>query len=362
MFTTATIHMMNAAVYLLICRPTEANGVIVSFKGIETCIYEYEFDGKKTLRNDTIHVDFSNISLFSQTESFQFGAYVFPFRIQLPKTIPGTFQCTGKTERALWNIDVSYTLRAQAVGADGIMVSQQIVVYQAEQKDIEDNFVGSAADKSFQTSWFPIQNKKLHLTVRLVENWVETGSNLQLKLIVSNPSRKKVTGFTIKLLRYLKLAIRDNDSKTRKVLDNMEFSEDEIIIAPESGPHLISSLSGESDLLMNGKLSVGLDKLQIPLVEKVMETQIPVPPTVTGKHVKNQYGLEISIKINDLPVEPLTLHIPGILPKKNKEWLQWTPPHWTSQTEVKQASSVFNVPDHLLRTEAFSGLPPFQVL
>lgn len=32
-----------------------------------TGIYEYEFDGKKTLRNDTIHVDYSNISLFSQT-------------------------------------------------------------------------------------------------------------------------------------------------------------------------------------------------------------------------------------------------------------------------------------------------------
>ncbi|CAL1546520.1 unnamed protein product [Lymnaea stagnalis] len=354
------------AVYLNICTPTEANGIQVSFKGIETCIYEYEYDGRKTLKNETIHINFSNVDLYSQTEFFQFGCYVFPFKFDLPKTIPGTFKYKGAANGSAWDVDVSYLLQAHAVKVDGIQASQKLIVYQAKESECKDSHVGSANDVSFKPSLFSLTGNRIHITIKLLENFVETGSNMQLRLIVTNQSKVHVSGFTIKLLRYLKLYMRGMEMSDHvvpkksdsKVLQNMEFSENKLHIAPEFGPHQVYSMTGSFDALMVGNCSSGLDRLQIPLQENLDD----IPPTVEGKHVKNQYGVEVIVRFNNGHTETVNLKIPGVLPRKNLEWGRWTPPDWTFRAETKLSTSLFSVSELLLRTEAFSGLPAFQVL
>nr|KAI8765637.1 arrestin domain-containing protein A-like isoform X1 [Biomphalaria glabrata] len=342
---------VHGAVYLLISRPTEANCIQITFKGIETCTYKYEHEGRKTLQNETAHADFSNVNLYSQKEYFQFGSYVFPFKFELSKTIPGTFHCTGKQNGAEWEVDVSYVLQAQA---NTMQVSQKIVVYQVDETNMQNNLLGQAKDVSFSPSFF--SKTRVHITVRLIKNYVETGDNMMMRLILTNPSKLHVTGFSIKLLRYLKLYLTYRGTSEKQLTANMEFTNGVIVVAPETGPHTVYSMEGESCAFSAGNSS--LDRLQIPL----KENRINLPPSVEGKNVKSQYGLEVRVKFSNGHSETLLLPIPGVLPCKNEQWSQWCPPDWTFKAETKLSSSLFSVPEYLLRTEAFSGLPTFQVL
>ncbi|KAH9495444.1 hypothetical protein Btru_015115 [Bulinus truncatus] len=335
-------------------RPTEVNCIQIAFRGIEKCIYKYENDGKKVFENETAHADFSNVNLYSQKEFFQFGSYVFPFKFDLPQTIPGTFHCKGKLNGAEWEVDVSYVLQAQA---HSMQVSQQLVVYQAEERALQDNTIGKAKDVSFKSSHFPWSGKKIHVTARLLKNYVETGENMMLRLIITNQSKLHVIGFSIKLLRYLKLHFRNSGlSQNKSTISNIEFTSETVNIAPESGPHIVQLKEGKSGEFLAGNSC--LDRLMIPL----KENYACLPPSVDGKNVKNHYGLEISVTFSNGHSENLMLPIPGILPLKNEQWRNWHPPDWTFNAETKLSSSLFSVPEHLLRTEAFSGLPTFQVI
>uniref|UniRef100_A0A0B6ZEX9 Uncharacterized protein n=1 Tax=Arion vulgaris TaxID=1028688 RepID=A0A0B6ZEX9_9EUPU len=347
-------------VYLNVCRPTEANGIKISFRALETCVYEYECHGNKKLKNETAHVDFSDVNLYSQADCFDFGSYVFPFKFDLPKEIPGTFQYLGHTSKTSWEVQVTYTLNAKAAGADILQTSQLIVIYQVQEEALKDSKWGSACSVSYETTRFFLRRQKIHITARLIENYQTSGSNMQLRLIVTNPTKLKVKSFRILLLRYLKLYVREKMAD--KMLDNMEYNSDVFHIAPENGPHIVYSREG--DLGSFDIDSLELDQLQIPLRERLLgeDTETDIPPSVVGTHVKNQYQLEITIVFENNYRKVFNLKVPGVLPEKNQQWLQWRPPDWTFKAECKLSRSLFSVQESTLRTEAFSGLPTFQVL
>ncbi|XP_005091018.1 arrestin domain-containing protein A isoform X2 [Aplysia californica] len=350
------------AVYLNICRPTEANGIRITFKGGEKCCYEYEDDDgkKKQLKSESTHVDFSDVTLFSQNGYFDLGRYVFPFRFQLPKDIPGSFKCSGQTAKSSWSATVSYSIKACAIGAEDIQVIQPLVIYEAELEDLKQGQFTSAKDSSFEVSGFlPRMRKRVHVTAKLLDNYVECGSNVQLRLIITNPSKVKLTGFSIKLIRYLTLHMRDAPPCV-KASGNMQFMNDACQISPESGPLVVRTVSGNSETIIIG--NGGLDKLQLPLAENVPEGTRDVSPSVTGKHVKNQYGVEVAVTFSNDHTESFTLPISGVLPRTNTNWSRWRAPDWTFHCETKLSSCIFSVTEQMLRTEAFSGLPMFQVL
>ncbi|GFO02090.1 arrestin domain-containing protein a-like [Plakobranchus ocellatus] len=351
--------VIYGAVYLHIGTPTEATGIKISFKGIERCTYEYECDGKKSLKNETLHVNIHQAELYSQSECFQFGCYVFPFCFELPQDAPGSFQYRGSSDKGSWKLDITYVLLAHAEGSDGIQASQSIVVYQASELALAERSIGCAQDATVEVCRFPLSSKLIHITVKLIDNYVETGTNLQLRLVVTNPTKVKMTGFNVKLLRYFRLFLKDQ-AVAKSLLDNMEMVEDVCHIAPESGPLEVLSIASSSYSAMAG--NAGLDRLQIPLRENLTGQSADLAPSVSSKHVSNRYGLEVSISFSNNHKETLILGVPGVLPRKNREWSKWKPSEWVYNAETKLSSSCFSVPHQLLRTEAFAGLPSFHVL
>ncbi|GFR68422.1 arrestin domain-containing protein A-like [Elysia marginata] len=351
--------VVNGAVYLHIGSPTEATGVKISFKGIEKCTYEYDCDGRKSMKNETVHVYIQEVTLYSQAECFQFGCYVFPFRFELPFDAPGSFQCIGSSLKGSWTADISYKIQAHAEGADAIQASQTVVVYQTDEQALSERAFGSAQEATVEVPRFLLSNKSIHITTKLIDNFVETGSNMQLRLIVTNETRVTVTGFSVKLVRYFRLFLKDASVKG-SLLENMEMVGDLCHIAPEHGPHVVLTLAGSSDSVMMG--NAGLDRLQIPLRERMSGQSVDIAPSVSAKHTCNRYELEVSLTFSNNHTELLTLPVPGVLPKKNKRWSNWKPPEWVYNTETKLSSSPFSVPSQVLRTEAFAGLPSFQLL
>ncbi|RUS91372.1 hypothetical protein EGW08_000889 [Elysia chlorotica] len=350
--------IINGAVYLQIGSPTEAYGVRISFKGLEKCTYEYDCDGRKSMKNETAHVDIHEAVLYSQEESFQFGCYVFPFQLELPQDAPGSFQYIGSSMKGSWTVDISYKLHAHAEGADALQASQAVVVFQTDEQALAERSFGCAKETTVEVSRFLFSNKIIHITTRLLDNFVETGANLQLRLIVTNETRIKVTGFSIKLLRYFRLFLKDMSVKGC-LLDNMELVEDLCHVAPEAGPHVVFKMAGSDSLMMG---NAGLDRLQIPLREGLCGQSVDVAPSVSAKHTNNRYELEVSITFSNNHTESLMLPVPGVLPRKNKRWSKWKPPEWVYNAETKLSTSPFSVPHQLLRTEAFAGLPSFHIL
>ncbi|BFZ03873.1 hypothetical protein BsWGS_06912 [Bradybaena similaris] len=350
------------AVYLHICRPTEATGITISFKGLETCIYEYDCEGQQILKNETAHVDFSDVTLYSQAECFEFGSYVFPFKFDLPREIPGTFHCSGNGSKTCWQLDVSYMLKAKAVGADILQTWQPVIIYQVEEQVLADAKCGLAQTATYDASGRFFGRRRIHITAKLIENLQKSGSNMRLRLIVTNPTKIRVTSFRILLLRYLRLCVWDK--VTHKLLANMEYNNDIFHIAPEGGPHVVYSQEGDLRSVVLDQYSLELDALQIPLREKTPgdDRERDIPASVVGKHIKNQYQLEISVTFENQHKEMFYLMLPGVLPVENQQWQQWTAPDWAFLADTKLSHSLFSVQESILRTEAFSGLPTFQVL
>ncbi|KAK3784024.1 hypothetical protein RRG08_025218 [Elysia crispata] len=350
--------IINGAVYLQIGSPTEAYGVRISFKGVEKCSYDYDCDGRKSMKNEKVHVDIHEASLYSQRESFQFGCYVFPFRFELPLDAPGSFQYIGSSVKGSWTCDISYKLHAYAEGADTLQASQTVVIYQTDEQSLAERSFGCAQETTVEVSRFLFSSKSIHITTRLLDNFVETGANLQLRLIVTNETKVKVTGFSIKLLRYFRLFLKDMSVKGH-LLDNMELVEDLCHVAPESGPHVVFKMTGSDSQVMG---NAGFDRLQIPLKEGLCGQSVEVAPSVSAKHVSNRYELEVSLMFSNNHTESLMLPVPGVLPRKNTKWSKWNPSEWVYNAETKLSTSPFSVPHQLLRTEAFAGLPSFHVI
>lgn len=351
--------ILNGAVYLRISSPTEANGIKLSFKGLEKSTYEYDCNGRKSLKNETAHANIHDVTLYSQPECFQFGSYVFPFGFELPLDAPGTFLSSGSSLKGSWAAEISYKLYAYAEGAETIQATQTVIIYQADKQSLNQSVFGCAKEATVEVPRFLLSSKIIHITTKLIDNFVETGSNLQLRMIVTNETNVKVTTFSVKLIRYFRLFLKDISTKG-SLLDNMEFVGDVCHIAPESGPHVVKTIAGSSDSVMMG--NAGLDRLQIPLREKICSQSVDIAPSVSAKHTCNRYELEVSLTFSNNHTETLTLPVPGILPKKNKKWSNWKPPEWVYNTETKLSSSPFSVPSQVLRTQAFAGLPSYQLL
>ena len=341
---------IHGAVYLNICQPTEATGIKISFKGVEKCFYEYSLEGKKESKTtEFIPIDISDVPLYSHKDKyFEFGKYVFPFKFSLPGDIPGSFSHAKKTEKDNLTASVRYFIKAVVIGAENIQIEHPIVVYQVREQEINHRLFVEAVNRTVDVpGLFMFKRKQIHITAKLLDNFVESGSKVQLKVIVTNESSLKLTSFSIKLIRDLKLYFQSPSDDSHQT------------VCPEGGQLVLRSAYGNSDSIL---ISGGLDKLQLPLFENLPEGIVDVPPSVSGKIFKNQYGVEVSVSFNNKCVETFIINIPGVLPRKNHHWCTWHPPDWLFDCSVKLSSCQFSVTESVLHTEAFSNLPMFQVL
>jgi len=351
------------AVYLHVCRPTEAHGIKVTFRGEEKCLFEHKHHGEwEKLTGQCNHVEFFDVPLYSQKDVFEIGRYVFPFKFELSKDVPGSFTSSKQTDEHSFNASVTYSISACAIGAEDLKAIQPIVVYPVQEEEMSQRLFTEASSRTVTAPGLLVK-KKCHITAKLLDNFTERGSNLQIRIIITNESKLKLTGFSIKLMRDLKLKfpappssanIGDNNN------NNMHLVDDMIHIQPEGGPKVIRSAAGSTDSLFIG--SGGLDRLQLPLSENLPEGLIHVPSSVSGKYVKNQYGVEVSVSFSNNHTETFILNIPGVLPKPNSQWSKWRPPDWAFHCDTKLSSCIFSVTEQMLRTQHFSGLPMFQVL
>lgn len=364
------------AVYLLIQTPTEAHGVQLSFNGREAVTCECDIDGNKTtLKASHDYVDYSNTDIFIQEEPFALGSYCFPFRLQLPFVIPGTFHACSNNPVKVWSACVSFTLKTSVLGTDAMTAEQDVVVNGTEQQSITENHMTKAHEISIGSTIAALLGLNVHVTVKPLANFVRTGSNACLRMIVTNRPKASrfffiLRSFVVQLVRTLTLRIPYRPHRNTEAGGDQPASNDSVdsdkahckIVQVEGERTVVREMRG--DLSQNSSFTFssggGLDNLMIPLKDANGHN---VFPSVSGRYIQCDYFLEVSLQVGDR-TETVKCPIPGILPEENVQWQSWTTMPWmqTSQVKLSRIPTPLTPPEQILDSEAFGRLPPFQVL
>ncbi|XP_025081906.1 uncharacterized protein LOC112556765 isoform X2 [Pomacea canaliculata] len=336
--------VLSSAVYLNILTPTEAHGVQLSFRGKESVCSEIHVE-EQTINHQVKqdYVDYCYIDLFVQNEPFAFGSYCFPFRLQLPHQIPGTFKASSKMPSRVWSASVIYQLHANIVGAETMSVSQDVVVTAVTPENIRDNHLTEDQIETFVPPGRFFE--KMHVTVKLLQNYVKAGENLRFRMSFSK-NCPTITEIGIKLQQILRLTVPNKSKK----LDGSRMDQSSVIL--EDTVTTIRELVG---ILPPPGLQV-LDNILVPL--KTCDG-CTVMPSVHGTFIQCNYSLEVSLHFGR-QVKTLTCPIPGLLPEDNSEWLAWRPLPWLQNAEVKLGNGPITPSEHLIESEAFARLPGFQ--
>ncbi|XP_041364553.1 uncharacterized protein LOC121379930 [Gigantopelta aegis] len=341
-------------VYLNIENPTSGHGIQLQFKGYEYFFYEYSCEkGRNKIESTKDYVDCS-VSLYSQSDSFAMGSYLFPFKVNLPNIIPGCFYAR-RNGSVTWEGKVVYWLEATVTGAD-IKSFQDIVIYQCTE-DMVANEKLTTAQNVTHTMKTLLSKKNIDFTVRLMDQVQYVGESARLRMIITNDTNVKVSKFQIKLFRDLNFTSK-SELSADKLTSNMSSLARKTYIRAEDGPFVVWKIVGNNTDSDSVDLVRILDNILIPLKEK----SVPIPPSVKGHHIECQYGLEILITLSNGETVTINHPVPCILPPKNKQWESWEVPTWVYTGEVVISSSRFSATSSELSGRGFATLPGFQAL
>ncbi|KAL5018715.1 hypothetical protein ScPMuIL_004437 [Solemya velum] len=328
-------------VYLSIVNPTAGRGVKLKFKGNEFFIYHLPDDPVNSsdqmfIKDQKDYIDCNNVSLFTADSSLMLGDYAFPFQLKLLSEIPGSFKFgqIGSKDNAKWDGYVKYWLEAEVIDARTVKTEQPLLVYHDLPKGYDPGALPAVCIKHQFTHWM-FFTQTIFITARLMDHTWTSGRSAKLRLIVTNDTKLNVTSVIIRLIRTILL-------KSKK-----------------SGPIGVVVWEREINDCNQNVLNKGLDNILIPLLDK---NGAAVPPTVSGHYIECKYSIEVVTRLSNGSASPLTVPIPRILPDRNQEWHTWKPPEWVYNTTVKSAQGLFQVPQNVLSSEVFSGIPGFQAL
>ncbi|PVD37482.1 hypothetical protein C0Q70_00072 [Pomacea canaliculata] len=268
------------AVYLDINAPTEGHGVQVSFQGEESVCCELQVNGLRTnVQAKQEYVDYCHTDLFTQNEPFACGSYCFPFRLRLPHQIPGTFKTTCIETSFAWSACVMYQLHANIAGAETMKVSQDIVVTAVTPENLRDNHLTRAHEIVFVPSR-RLFGQKMHVTLKLIKNFLKTGENLRLRMIFTHGNQTAIHGFSMKLLQTLTLTV-PSKSKIKEV--------------PGVADKKVTVIREVAGMMPSGAYNVGnwhgVDNLMIPLKTEHGQN---ILPSVHGKFIKVHFDARMS--------------------------------------------------------------------
>ncbi|XP_076444679.1 uncharacterized protein LOC143282794 [Babylonia areolata] len=354
------------AVYLNIHTPTEAHGVQLSFSGRESVCCVQDTDGHNiNLQASYDYVNYCNADLFTQKEPFSLGRYRFPFRLQIPYVTPGTFRASGSDPANTWSGSVMYRLHASILGAEAMLVEQEVVIRAVSTEALRENHMTRA--HSLEVSSGSFFSRKVHITVKLHSNYIKSGDCARLKMVLTNQLNSRNCTFSIKLVRMLTLTI---PHKPRSCVDGMGDHGEEASAGHtaqpftkhvEGGPFVVRKVTGDLSHYSSVTFARGgaLDNIMIPL--KSMDGKC-VMPSVHGKYIQCDYSLELSLQLGENNVQTVSCPILGVLPVDNDQWSSWTTLQWMHSADVKLSKSPGPItpPEQLLESEAFGCLPGFQ--
>lgn len=352
------------AVYLDIRTPTEAHGIQLSFNGRESVCCVHDIEGVKVnLQGAHDYIDYCNADLFTQKEPFALGKYCFPFQLQIPYITPGSFSASGNDPENVWSGHIMYRLRANVLGADAMVVEQEVVIIAVTPDALRENHMTRA--HSIQVSSGSFFGRKVHVTVKALSNYVKSGECARLKMVLTNQLSSRNCTFKIKLVRILTLTI---PHKPRPCVDGTGHQGEEASQSSqlytkhvEGGPFVVRQIKGDLSQHKSFSLSGGgaLDNIMIPL--KSMDGK-SVMPSVRGKYIQCDYSLEVSLQMGENNVQTVSCPILGVLPVENAQWLSWKTQQWMHTVDVKLSKSPgpISPPRQILESEAFGRLPGFQ--
>lgn len=356
------------AIYLEIKAPTEACGVQLSFKGAESVCWECHASGVRSIQQTSHdYVDYNQIDLYRQSLPFALGSYCFPFKLQLPQLIPGTFQASGGEAGQVWSAAVAYQLYGNVLGAEDMVAKQVVVVRSVSPSLLRDNHITQAQFMEFPSA-SRFFGRKIHVTVKPLEKLAKTGECVHLRMVITDKKPEQSCVFCIKLVQILKVTLpvkirAGQEGQEDHVLDKtgaLTTPKEELTVASHQH-RVIREMSGVLSPQTSVSLASGggFDNILIPLK---MKDGKKVIPSVHGKYVQCDYGLEVHMHFGDNREQVVMCDIASVLPADNMEWTEWQPRWWMANAEVKLGNTPISPSEHLLGGETFSSLPRFQEL
>lgn len=350
-------------VYLRIITPTKGRGIRVCFKGYEEfCYQEKHPNGEYEVIQD--HRDYMNYKevLYQSDEPLSMCNTLFPFKIPLSTEIPGTFHTSKETENYKWKAKVEYLLVVEVIDASqSLSVKEKLCIHQPLCRGVLASDPTSAISAKYERTRALFFQHVINVTARLHNHVHRTGENLKLRLIVSNNSNVNVQSVKLQLERTLSLITRkkkgeDNKPSTSICVQTLEDN-DKLCLCVETREPV-----GQDQIIDMTHFQKGLDSIQIPLKDV---DGSPVIPSVRGQHIKCEYEVFIIVHLTNGDTFDLRVPVSVIVAEGQKHWRDWSPPVWLTDDKPEvhcSSDSIFMVPENLLRSAAFAGIPGFQPL
>jgi hypothetical protein len=277
---------------------------------------------------------------------FPVGCYAYPFQYQLPHNLPGSFnvQHEDMDSGQAWEGIVQYSLSAVLVVPSASKLSREavLVVYDSlDCRNSESPPQPKSASGSVRT-FFCLTRGSVLVTCRLQHAAYCPTSRIIVGLEMKNESSVDVAGYTVNLLRVVKLEaldrMRDEEQlTTHTVLSTVLESEG------QGCPHN-NTISHEVVLNLTAAQNI---------------QSVGVPPNTSSSLVKCNYVIDVSVHV---PWGPdIELRQPLLIKAADNEaWKTWTPPRWVEECVRVHSVGTAAVSDSLLNSQAFSGIPGFR--
>lgn len=293
--------------------------------------------------------------LYESDEPLLFGNWLYPFKIHLPSDIPGSFFASSDSPDVTWEASVNYRLDVSVIGASHSMsVDQSVNVQQSTRCKCPRNSSPEAVHWLQPIRSF-IFTRAIHIVTRLHEHIHQAGSNVKLRVIITNKSSIQVQSLNLKLMRKIRLMSKKPKFREDPNVVYHDKQVDRLIFRVED------KLVVEEQTILMQNFQKGLDQIQIPLKNQY---GIPICPSVRGMHIQCDYRVLLTVLLANGTTFEITVPVPVIVTQPNGQWTQWKAPPWLSSDgyQIQHSDSVFGVPENVLKSECFSNLPGFQPL
>lgn len=345
------------SVYVRIQQQVLSSTLKLIIKGFQACKYDYQYVEKQREGEDdedgfssrsgqrTMNKDIIKEEIVLAQGVFPVGCYAYPFSHQLPHSLPGVYNVqfeddSGTSWAGLVQYSVSALLCAsppnKRVSADSRLViydSLDCRNYQVPSQPV----TGSGAVRTF----FCISRGIVQVTCRLQQSSYSHSSSIIVGLDIKNDSSVDVSGYTVNLLRVIKLL----------ALDRMRDEEE---LTPHTILSTILTYEGQG-CPHNNTVS---HQVTLDLGSTENSESIGVPPNTSGSIVKCNYVIDVNVHIPwgpDVEVrQPLVIKAAD-----NEAWKRWTPPPWIDQCVKARTLGSAAVPEDILSSPHFAGIPGF---
>jgi hypothetical protein len=346
---------LYGSVYLRIQQQLSSSTLKLVIRGLHTCKYGYKYleqgeeEGDFTSRVGQRNMikDIIKQEIVIGEGLFPIGCYAYPFKYQLPHSLPGSFvvQYEDMDSSKSWEGVVQYSVSAVLTSGsphNKISKESRMVVYDSiECRSSEAAPQPLMAHGSVRT-FFCLTRGTVNVTCSLQNTAFTPSSKIILSLKIKNDSSVDVSGYTVNLLRVVKL----------QALDRMRDEE-------ELSTHNILTTVLESEgrgCPHNNNISHDVE-LNLTAAQNIQS--VGVPPNTSSSLVKCNYVIDVNIHV---PWGPdIELRQPLLIKAAdNDNWKSWTPPSWIEQCVKARTSGITSVSDNLLNSQIFSGIPGFR--